>query len=261
MRRQIHLTLLLIVLSPTLSAGAGDPLHTSRVPDLIESQVPATPAWVAADVAFGADGTLRSDLFAEATRRSVQRYLTNKEARRQAATTAEDRDECAIRLGRMVAQAAPTATADDLIRYSRAIFSGTVTAIREGFLFGSPGTLVAIDVETWLKNDATERRSVFLFHPSARIRTPNGTICSAPVIDAPSPSAGDRLMVFAYLQPVGEGVAVYRVEAAKQMVLHGRNMKHTPEAIREHARDSWKEMVDFVRKHPATKAVNDAEVQ
>lgn len=248
-----------VFLTADVLAG-GTPLP-HRVPDVIESQVAGRPAWVAADVAFGEDGRLRSDLFAEHWRRAIDRYLADKEKRRNAATTEADRDECATRIGHMIEQAAPTATIDHLIQYSRAIVTGTVVEAREGFLFGSPGTLAAIDVETWLKNVDGAAQTVFLFHPSARIRTPHGTICGAPVRPAPTPSAGDRLMLFAYLKPIGEGVSIFAVEPSSQMVLRGSQVEQLPDAIRRSIGEEWTEIVSFVRRHPAIKIVPKPEMQ
>ncbi|HEY0144486.1 MAG TPA: hypothetical protein VGF48_26620 [Thermoanaerobaculia bacterium] len=242
MKRQALISILVaMVLSSAVHAGEA---RRATVPDIIQSEVASTPAWVAASVALADDGTLRGDLFAEATRRSIARYLKSNEGRA----------ECATTLGRVADQAASTRSASDLITNARSLFSGTVLDAREGFLFGSPGTLVAVEVEEWVKGGV--QAPVFLFHPYARIRTPHGVICAVPVAAAPAPSNGDRVMIFAYTHPVGLGAAIFRIEAARQMVLRGRAAEHTPEAIRRELGNSreWRDLVEFVRTHPGVKA-------
>ena len=254
MIRKLFTLLFMFGLAAEMEAG---PAGQSRIPDVIESDVPGVaPAWVAADIALAADGNLRSDLFQEATVRDIRRYLDNKEVRRQSARTEADRDECATTRGAHLEQFSSTASTDNLVTNSSYIINASVADLREGFLFGSPGTLIALDVAEWLKQENVDvrRRPAYLFFPSARISTPHGTICAKPWPPVPTPAKNDHVLLFSYLRPIGLNAAIFQVEAAKQMILTGRAATHLPEVMRRDIAPSsdFAEVVAFVRRHPGT---------
>ena len=178
MLRRFFAFLLMVGLNATMT---GAPADLARVPDVIESEIPGVaPAWVAADIAVASDGNLRADLFDAGSIASIRRYLNNQAARRKAARTEAERDECAVTLGRTLEQFSSTASADHLVTNSSYIIRASVAGLREGFLFGTPGTLIALDGDEWLKRENADvsERPAYLFFPNARISTPRGTICA-----------------------------------------------------------------------------------
>jgi hypothetical protein len=243
---------LLLILGATAAMAVG-PTGESRVPDVIESEVPGVPpAWVAANIALAPDGNLRSHLFLEASISTIRNYFNEKA--RQSTNTTADPDECSVTLGQALEQFSSTATTDNLVSNSSYIISASVADLREGFLFGNPGTLIALDVADWLKheNDEVRQRPAYLFFPSARITTPHGTICAKPWPHVPTPAKGDQLLVFSYLGPVGINAAIFQIRPSKQLILDGPAAKYLPEAMRPKAGASldFAETVALVRRNP-----------
>lgn len=145
------------------------------VPEIIKNErADAVPVWVSADVALTSSGDLRSDVMPTHRTNEFRRRLEQKVGK------TKETEICDTTTSHITEIYVSTASAADLVRNSRYIFRGAVRALGEGFFFGSPGTLIAVDPEQWLKHETHEvlDRPLFFFFSRAAIATPHGTICA-----------------------------------------------------------------------------------
>src|SRR5688500_14367138 len=116
----------------------------SRMPGAVPATIMSEPgsgvtAWVSERLAIDDNGALSTSVLAE---HDVERL--NRAANRpsQAAGDAP----CKTTVGRVLHQTGDRGSVRELTESAHAVFTGRISAQEQGFLFGQPGTLFAIDV-------------------------------------------------------------------------------------------------------------------
>lgn len=169
------------------------------VPARIDDPRSNTVAWIAADVAVE-NGQLRPDLLGE--RLEDLRAIAQRNGRalqdKAVTQTGAERPCSSFKTQSPAEDFDPAETLADLTDYGRAIVSGRVVAIREGFWYGLPASLLEID-GAWLKGQPAG--ATFFLYPFAHIDTAEGPICSKVAGDAVPPQVGDRVIVFSPAPP------------------------------------------------------------
>ena len=249
----IRRTFLPVVLI-ALSAGIYAESARLGIPDVIENErADAVPVWVSAEVAIAAEGTLRTDVIESAKAEELKRRLElRKEPRTGIEGVAAEAEECDTITSYSPAQYSSAGSASDLVQNSRYIFSASVANLRQGFYFGTPGTLIALDPEEWLKRETenVDERPLYVFFPQATIKTPRGTICARPWPRVPMPAIGDEVLIFAYSPPIGRDARVFELRPDKQMSFEGRSGAYVPEALRQvHRSSDLATIIDSIRHH------------
>lgn len=153
--------------------------------ELVDEARPA--AWIAADVAIAADGTVREDKL-KVYAPFVKQYAVGetKEARKGARTP------CATYIVRSP-ETGPAHTPEKLVSSAVTIVHGRIVGIREGFYYGMPGSLLRL-TGTFLRGNSTNE--VYLFYPMATIATADGMVCAKPWKRYGAPKVGDEVIVF-----------------------------------------------------------------
>jgi hypothetical protein len=185
------LGLALILLLPGNSFGQS---AGSSVPAELES-TDRPAAWVAADVAITRDGNVRNDklkVYAPLLERDLAKA---KQPRKSGRAYPHDTttERCVHTISPIPNWDGADATPQELIERSKTIIRGRITAVREGFYHGMPGSLVRLN-GTYLRGARTNE--VYLFYPSADIATAEGIVCSRPPQRYGPPVVGDELIVF-----------------------------------------------------------------
>jgi hypothetical protein len=249
MLRSVFLFLAAVALA---ADGAAERLP-SGVPDIIENErAGLAPVWVSAEAALDAAGDLRSDIIASHKAIELRRRLERNAATKGTRIESEAADGCDTTTSYVSPHFSSTASADDLVKNSRYIFSGSVTDLRQGFYFGSPGTLLAVRPKQWLKHEteAVIERPIYIFFSQAKIKTPHGTICSTPVPRVPRPSVGDEILIFAYHQPLGRDAGVFELRPDQQMSFEGSAGTYVPKALLGAPNSNLATIVTSIREHP-----------
>ena len=243
----LHIVSLLLAAAAIV---AGEP---ARIPDIIEHErAGLSPVWVSAETAVDKSGDLRSDVIASHRVNEFRKRLEKAAVTPGTRIGSEAADGCDTTTSYLSPLYLPTGSPDDLVKNSRYILSGSVTALREGFYFGSPGTLLAIRPTQWLKHEteAVVERSVYVFFSRAKIKTSQGTICSTPVPTVPMPTIGDDILIFAYYPPAGRDAAVFELRPDKQMYFHGPAGAYVPNGLRPMPSSDLATIVQSIRVHP-----------
>lgn len=234
------------------AATAGNVTHpTVTIPDTIASSVPhAKPVWVAADVAFDGTGHFRHEYFDDYVITMLDSFRASERDEERKAGTAD----CVGSLSstgqeRSVADN----TVDDLAKNSSAILRGDVVSARQGFYFGQPGTLLAIQVASSLKrmSPVSSASVVYTFVQRARIDTPLGSLC-ANSFDAATtiPQVGDRLLLFAVYDPVDATHAIIPADVQRTVVIERAGQLRVPKAFEHLRARNLDDVVNAVKANP-----------
>lgn len=169
----------------------------------------AVVGWIDVEDAVDANGRLRLEVLGP----GVSPVRTNAALNRSG--------ECRVFVGSIPDNFKPRGSLEELTANAEAIVRGHVVDIRQGFLGGTPGSLLKLSA-TWLKG--TPAAETYLFFPLAKIETTEGLICAQPVGDFDVPHVGDRFVAFAMYSPVvAEGQAIFHVNLARQVVHEPRD--------------------------------------
>jgi hypothetical protein len=224
------------------------PAHENvRVPDILASSVPgAAPAWVSAEAAFDRKGNLREERFAAGGPRSVARA---KERMRQSGVAATTCGEfySSPPFGLPVSGE----SIDALAGSASSILAGKVVATKVGFYLGIPGTLFALSADEQLKGTDPARRTVrYFFLSDATIQTPYGPICARTFSKVPTPSLGDRVLLFSTGGFSDREHDILPFDARNQILIEHEGTLALPPALVTPASDSFDRLVEAVRVSP-----------
>jgi hypothetical protein len=203
------------------------------------------PVWTAARAATDDAGLLRKDVVSRAVRNTLERRARQPQS--------IDLETCETEIVHPVEQFGRTDTIAGLIASSRTIVHARVVASEEGFLYGIPVTLIALDVIERLKSlDDVRTDRVYWAFPHARIKTPEGLVCGGGRKDAPIPTPGNEVVLFSFLKERPQGSAL-RLHPHWQMVLRHTDGVYLPEAFRSSTAKgaSLEEVLSIVKKDSA----------
>lgn len=201
-----------VIILVSLAAAAAD---VPEIPLMIaDPNGGPAPAWVAAEVAVGADGALRSDLFGDRISQSRLNARLNREKNRALDTGTVD-EKCHVFTGVAPEYWKPTGSLEELTTHSNAIISGRVLAMKQGFRYGRPGMLIRLDA-TYLKGKHSGE--TYLFYPLAKIPTSDGPVCAQPLGTYLPPQVGDRFLLFALGTTIVGGRSFIAVDERRQLV-------------------------------------------
>lgn len=229
--RAWHAYLVAIVVFSTLALHAND---QNAIPSLIADPESETPVWVAADVGVE-NGQLNPKLLGWHLDRLRELAQRNGAAlkKKGLASSAGLAKPCASSMTQPPAESFdPASSLSDLTRYyGRIILTGRVVAIREGFWYGLPASLLKLEA-TWMKGGSAG--ATYFMYPFAQIATDEGPICSKVIGDADPPEAGDRLMVFSSALPFQfDGGSVVIADLRTGVVYQRRDGRaRVPESLR-----------------------------
>jgi hypothetical protein len=102
--------------------------------------------------------------------------------------------------------AGSSATLSDLATYSNTIVRGTIRSIDLGFAFGTPSSLLGIEVSDVIKGPSP-KSPFYVEYPVARFRIGPFTFCNLNKGFEPRP--GDEILLFAYSGPVDRENVLY----------------------------------------------------
>jgi hypothetical protein len=97
-------------------------------------------------------------------------------------------------------------TFDDLVKYSEAIFQGTILEVTPGFLGGRPTAVVSVRIDSWLKESShfPEIDRLYMEYPVARFSVAGISYC----VDDPNfpmePAKGLQVLAFPFQKPWDE---------------------------------------------------------
>jgi hypothetical protein len=248
-----ELTLLTMLLYLSETTGTGKPVEIPRI--IVASGASDLPGWVIETVAVDASGALSETVLREHDR---QRLASAVNRRRRTETTstepAASDTQCETYIGRALHQPGTKGSIGELAHYAHTIFSGRIEAGAQGFFYGQPGTLFAIEITEAAKGKVRAGDVVYLFYPSARITTAGGVICAKPIGDATVPRVGDFVVAFPFLPPDRTDVQVFSLEPSEQLIVFRDGNAFVPAKLtRELSRSSTTpaSVLQRVRESPA----------
>lgn len=218
-----------VMLLALISIAAQNP-PLVRLPEQIRISASGVSAWVAESVAVDDSGRLSASAL---DRHDVERLtaVANRDMNSGTRTDSADREKpCEKSTGRVLHQFGTTNSIGELTQYAHAIFAGEVSASQQGFLFGEPGTLFAVEVSASAKGEVKRGDTVYLFYPFARISTVHGVICAQPLGTTTVPHPGDGLVLFPFLPAVGD-TPIYRLDPRRQLIVTRDGRTHVPENL------------------------------
>lgn len=201
------------------SSRANDTLPDEK-PPVFYSNLPETartaPIWVSAEQAAEGVGTneLRWDLFSSTDTdrlRSTLPYLRLETGQERRGVVPIEEEDCIVQLARHWPRsvAPPHDGLLDLLLGAKAVFSGTITAITPGFLFGAPVSMltVSLDDKSVIAEAYTPSPRIYVPYPQARFAIGGLAFCT-PEQEA-QPEVGYRIFVFPQFGPADrEGLVV-----------------------------------------------------
>lgn len=215
MKSLVLVAALIVVLNGSVMAGDPPrPTPPSQVAKAYDARW-TEPVWVPASAAFDSKGDLRNDLFDEATRKRFDRLRKKNSGA-----------ECEVFVGPPSELPHVSGSLDERTQRALAIAAGTVIEAEQGFYFGSPATAFAIHVDERLKAFGRASRNaeiVRIVVNQAKITTAKGMVCSTPGTDARVPQVGDRVLVFAYVDPIDEDGRIFQVNPRADLIIERDN--------------------------------------
>jgi hypothetical protein len=196
------------------------PAFAAAIPRKIPSTAGGSPIWVAFDDAIDEEEHLReSETGPEATAfmSAVRQFGRGRTA------TVSGSDPCANgawaqpELGHFRRDR----TFPDLMSDSLDIASGTVTAISQGFLTGSPQSLLRVEVNHTYRSSGTlfqEQGAILVSYPYVTATIDGALVCVRPQGSSFKPAIGDRVAVFGYFAGLGARKNVLLASAARQLI-------------------------------------------
>jgi hypothetical protein len=237
-----------------LTAGLVSAHENARVPDILASSVPgAAPAWVSAEVAFDLKGNLREEVFAAGSPRSVAGAKEKMRRSGVAGTTCEE-----FYSSPPFELPVSGESVDALAASASDIVVGRVVATKGGFYLGIPGTLFALSVDEQLKGNDPARRTVrYFFLSDARIETPYGPICARTFSKVPTPSLGDRVLLFSTGGFSDREHDILPFDARKQILIeHEGQLAQPPDLVTPAGDGSFDRLVEAVRESARRREVH-----
>jgi hypothetical protein len=235
------------------SASMLQAAERSAVPELLTgagadpSNKPAEPLWISLNGAMGPDHILDERVLGQYT--SFLRDAARVRPRNVPLQTAalQTGDRCDAFIGEPTrCPVAPSSGSgpesgvikadllddadvlDRLVARSATIIAGRVVAIKEGFLWGQPGSLMAVS-GTALKGNVSS--DTYLFYPFARMKTAEGTICAGQLSDRPRLS--ERALIFQRGKPLltVQGSTILFVDVSESVVYAGQGGLRVPTSL------------------------------
>lgn len=243
---RLHVAAALLLIAPLLHAG-----EAGTVPDLLTSVTPvAEPMWVSVDAALSADHVLNDGILGPYAARLRDLAQTDARSKALARPLAEEEDVCHVFVGDPVCQLPPPPTPgvtgkpanvrqeeasydgdalDGMSAKSGAIVAGRVVAIKAGFLWGRPGSLLALKSKSLKGDDYTD---AYVFYPFAHIRTAEGMVCGGPMTDPPR--LNERVLIFQIGDPfrTADGRAIFFVDIPRDVVYERHPGLQVPAGLR-----------------------------
>jgi hypothetical protein len=216
---KLVLRILFVLLLPA-AALADDP---KEIPDFLRRTRDGQLSWVAADVAVDESGQIREELFLPGRIDSARSI-----ARRNGTS-----DECRFFTGPTPEHFKPTNSLDALLEHAETIVSGKVTAVRQGFYSGVPGSLLRLNVKHI--RGSSRNGDLYLFYQFAKIPTAEGLVCAQPLGEFVAPAVGDRMLIYSMGSPAQtDGGEVIWVDTSRQLIHESRGARLvTPKALQE----------------------------
>lgn len=190
---------LLIILALTAfgSAVAAD------LPETIALKGAKQPFWISASAATDEHGSIRWSAFDTANRHLIEAEMKRMEARAaerhvtQKTTATEPCPEITLQTG---GGHGLDRSWNDLRANSRAVYVGTITAARQGFLWGIVSTLYELRVEKTIRVTPgyPAGESLYFGYPAADFTLGGTRFCNAGPRHSVAPAVGDRVLLFAF---------------------------------------------------------------
>lgn len=119
---------------------------------------------------------------------------------------------------------------EELIETSRFIYSGTVTAIKQGFYVGLPGTLFEFEINDVLKGENPPAAKMFyIFMPYIRAILGGSLLCYG----SRKPEIGSKVIFFTGFSVIYDELPVFRAESNQLIYSLDGEKPVAPERIRE----------------------------
>lgn len=215
------------VLLLAIVGGSGFGLATSSseptIPPILlgDAAQGGSPVWVAAEAA-AVNGQLRMEIFGDASRRNVQEEINaiarareRRPSDRPAAGQLLPAMARAPYLSESLCESStiifdhpdvPRNSFEALHQYARDIVVGRIVAIDQGFVSGTPSSLLKVEIESVLRSsgDFAASRSLYVVYPYAVFRIGTTTFCRKEPAAPYRPQIEDRVLLLPASMPIDE---------------------------------------------------------
>lgn len=202
------------------TAFAGGHRAGTEIPDAFYSTVEEreAPLWVSAELARTPQNQIDWKLFPSNESASLRRQLAAQErlkaeegprslTARQASGREPVEDDNCVLYEKSFHHLSGELTApgfEGLLESARAIYSASIRDISQGFLLGSPASVLKLEIEeVWKAEDGlAPAKELFAVYPFARFAIGDGVFCSGAPEGLLRPKPGQRLIVFITSDPL-----------------------------------------------------------
>lgn len=207
----------------------------AQVPSILEPKVErheGPPLWISAEAVLDAERIINLDLIdSTPLRQEVEKQrlaLGDRLPAEKLATGGKPKitrippSECKSEtyLEDYRAGDGPSVSLRDLASHSKSIVRGHVRAVELGFSFGTPSSLLSVEVADILKGPARPKSPLYIDYPVARFKIGPYSFCNATKGYEPQP--GDEILLFDVAGPTDRTGALY-VPRMDQIFFQSRN--------------------------------------
>jgi hypothetical protein len=192
----------------------------SAGPELLEStnRNRQTPLWVSLSKAVTSEGKLSPQYLDPYAVRDLQRGARDYDRH---VATSDASPKAAPCFGERPAElASPSNTLAELAGNAHLIVAGKIVQRTLGFFEDRPGALLTVRVDEQLQHDGTypSLPEYLVYYPDATFSVGSDTYCIRPATHPARPQVGDRILVFAYGQPIDPTGRLIYGQASKHLI-------------------------------------------
>lgn len=190
-----RLSQLLGLFTATLAISLGGATDASgEVPDSLTSARTGQPVWRSLATA-ASDGAMQWELFSDVERHVIG--LQVSQGRKLLQGRDAEADAC-LEIEPLIGDVPIFETLTETAAHSAAVYSGSVTDAKSGFLGSLLGTVYEVSIDQDLKGGTVPvPRQVLFFYPAAEARVEGVFLCPTGFRDRARPALGGRLLLFA----------------------------------------------------------------
>jgi hypothetical protein len=217
-----------------LAAWILDAPVTAQAPSILEPKVErheGPPLWISAAAVSDSEKIINLDMIgSDSLRRRVEKQRLDLGDRLSAEKSVSGKKPKITRIPPAECKSAsyledyragdPSVSLRDLAAHSKRIVRGSIRTIELGFSFGTPSSLLGVDVAEVLKGSAPPKSPLYVDYPVARFKIGPYYFCNATKGFEPQP--GDQVLLFDVAGPADRTDVLY-VPRMDQIFFQGRS--------------------------------------
>ena len=222
------------IIALCLAAWNLDAPVTAQAPSILEPKVErheGPPLWISAAAVSDADKIINLDMVgSDSLRRRVEKQRMALGDRLLAEKSASGEKPKITRIPPSECKSAsyledyraghPSSSLRDLVAQSKSIMRGSIRSVELGFSFGTPSSLLGVDVAEVLKGETPPKSPLYVDYPVARFKIGPYYFCNATKGFEPQP--GDQVLLFDVAGP-SDRTGVLYVPRMDQMFFQSRS--------------------------------------